>query len=282
MGGFVADSWIVIAAFLVFLMQAGFLLVEAGEVRAKNSISVAQKNISDMLISVAAYALGGFGIMYGLSLGGFFGLGGVRDALLQTGNWPQLLIFNLAFCSVVATIVSGAIAERMQILGYFISTAMIAMLVYPVFGHWVWGNTIISSNLAFLANIGFSDHAGGIVIHALGGFYALAAIIVLGAREGRFDREGRVLPIQSSNGVMALSGALILFVTWIPFNTGSLTPGSQLFADTALATVIAGAGGGLAGKTFGYFTQGRTFDPVASFNGILGGLVAVTQVGLFF
>ena len=85
------DSWIVIAAFLVFLMQAGFLLIEAGEVRAKNSISVAQKNVSDMLISVAAYALGGFGIMYGLSLDGFFGLGGVRDALLQTGNWPQLL-----------------------------------------------------------------------------------------------------------------------------------------------------------------------------------------------
>ena len=100
MWGFsVTDSWIVIAAFLVFLMQAGFLLIEAGEVRAKNSISVAQKNISDMLISVAAYALGGFGIMYGLSLGGFFGLGGVRDALLQTGNWPQLLIFCLLYTS---------------------------------------------------------------------------------------------------------------------------------------------------------------------------------------
>ena len=90
------DSWIVIAAFLVFLMQAGFLLVEAGEVRAKNSISVAQKNISDMLISVAAYSLLGFGIMYGLSLGGFFGLGGVKEALVKTGDWPQLLIFNLS------------------------------------------------------------------------------------------------------------------------------------------------------------------------------------------
>ena len=111
------DSWIVIAAFLVFLMQAGFLLVEAGEVRAKNSISVAQKNISDMLICVSVYSLCGFGIMYGISLGGFLGLGGVKEALIQSGSWPQLLIFNLAFCSVVATIVSGAIAERMQILG---------------------------------------------------------------------------------------------------------------------------------------------------------------------
>ena len=170
------DSWIIIAAFLVFFMQAGFLLLEAGEVRAKNSISVAQKNISDMLICVVAYSLCGFGIMYGVSLGGVLGIGGVKEALVQTGNWPQLLIFNLAFCSVVATIVSGAIAERMQILGYFISTLIIAMIVYPVFGHWVWGNSIITSNQAFLGNLGFVDHAGGVAIHALGAAYALAAL----------------------------------------------------------------------------------------------------------
>ena len=107
-----------------------------------------------MLICVSVYSLCGFGIMYGISLGGFLGLGGVKEALIQSGSWPQLLIFNLAFCSVVATIVSGAIAERMQILGYLISTAIIAMLVYPIFGHWVWGNTIITSNLAFLGNLG--------------------------------------------------------------------------------------------------------------------------------
>ena len=277
----VNDGWIIVAALLVFLMQAGFLLIEAGSVRAKNATNVAQKNVSDMIICIACYSLVGFGLMYGMSFGGYIGMGGVKTALQDRGEWPQLLIFNLAFCAVVATIVSGAVAERMKIGAYFVSTAVIALLVYPVFGHWVWGNTIITSNLAYLANLGFVDHAGGIAIHALGGFYALAAIIVLGARQGRFDESGKVLPISGYSPVLALSGALILFVTWIPFNTGSLTPGTQLFADAALATVIAGAAGGLAGKTIGYFLQSKTFDPTASFNGILGGLVAVTSGVIF-
>jgi ammonium transporter len=272
----VTDSWIVIAAFLVFFMQAGFLLVEAGEVRAKNSISVAQKNISDMLISVTAYALGGFGIMYGLSWGGFFGLGGVKEALIQTGEWPQLLIFNLAFCSVVATIVSGAIAERMQIFGYFVSTAIIAILVYPVFGHWVWGDTIITSNLAFLSNLGFVDHAGGIAIHALGAAYALAAIMVLGPRKDRFDEDGNVMPVSGYSPVLSIAGALILFVMWIPFNTGAMTPGTEAFSNVALATILAGVGGGIGGKAIGFYLHGRVFNPTSSFNGLLGGLVAVT------
>ncbi len=276
-----ADSWIIIAAFLVFLMQAGFLLLEAGSVRAKNSTNVAQKNVSDMIICIVCYALVGFSLMYGLSLGGFIGFGGVRDALEASGNWPQLLIFNLAFCSVVATIVSGAVAARMRIGAYFVSTAAIAIFIYPVFGHWVWGNTIITSNAAFLANLGFIDHAGGVAIHALGAFYALTAALILGPRKGRFDEEGRVLPISGYSPVLALAGALILFVTWIPFNTGSLTPGTRMFSDVALVTVIAGAGGGMAGKAIGYFLHNRTFSPSSSFNGIIGGLVAVTSGATF-
>ena len=228
------DSWLIVAAFLVFLMQAGFLLIEAGSVRAKNAVNVAQKNVSDMIICVLCYSLIGFSVMYGLSLGGYIGWGGVRDALEASGNWPQLLIFNLAFCSVVATIVSGAVAERMRIGAYLISTAAIAILVYPVFGHWVWGNTIITSNLAFLANLGFVDHAGGIAIHALGAAYALAAILVLGPRNGRFSKTGAVQPISGYSPVLALSGALILFVTWVPFNTGSLIPGSTPVSYTHL------------------------------------------------
>jgi len=269
--------WMIIAAFMVFLMQLGFLMVEAGSVRSKNSINVAQKNISDMIICTVCYCLVGFGVMYGTSLGGYFGLGGVKEALESAGGWPTLLIFNLAFCSVTATIVSGAVAERMRIGAYFISTMMVALLVYPVFGHWVWGNTILTSNLAFLANLGFVDHAGGIVVHALGGFYALAAILLLGPRMGRFALNGAVLPISGHSTVLALSGALILFVTWIPFNTGAMDPGSQAFANAALGTVIAAATGGLAGKTIGYVLQGRVFDPMSSLNGILGGLVAITS-----
>jgi len=268
--------WMIIAAVMVFLMQAGFLMIEAGSVRSKNSVNVAQKNVSDMIICVLCYSLIGFGVMYGTTIGGYIGTGGVKRALEDIGGWPTLLIFNLAFCSVVATIVSGAVAERMRIGAYLASTAFIAILVYPIFGHWVWGNTILTSNLAFLANIGFVDHAGGIAIHALGGFYALAAILLLGSRQGRFDEDGNILPMTGHSAVLALSGALILFITWIPFNTGALEPGSQIFADAALGTVLAGATGGFIGKTLGFFLNRRTFDPAASFNGLLGGLVAVT------
>ena len=276
-----SESWIIVAALLVFLMQAGFLLIEAGAVRAKNSVNVAQKNVSDMIICIVAYSLVGFSVMYGTSVGGFFGFGGVRETLEARGGWPQLLVFNLAFCSVVATIVSGAVAERMRIGAYLISTIAIAVMVYPVYGHWVWGNTIISSNLAFLAKLGFVDHAGGVAIHALGAFYALVAICLLGPRAGRFDANGKVNPITGYSPVLALAGALILFVTWIPFNTGLLQPGTSLFYEATLATVIAGAGGGLAGKVIGFFLHRKTFHPAASFNGILGGLVAVTSGATF-
>ncbi|MEP6343287.1 MAG: response regulator [Maricaulaceae bacterium] len=275
------DGWIVIAAFLVFLMQAGFLLIEAGSVRAKNSINAAQKNVSNLIICLACYSLIGFGLMYGSSYGGYIGVGRVKDALQDQTRLPELLIFNLALCSIAATIVSGAIAERMKISAYLISTAIIALFVYPIFGHWAWGSTIITSNVAFLANMGFVDHAGGVVIHTLGAFYAFAAVLTLGPRQGRFDENGKVNPISGSSPVLALSGALILFVMWIPFNTGSLTPGSQLFSEAALVTILGGSAGGVAGKLIGYILQNKTFSPEASFNGILGGLVAVTCGTLF-
>ncbi len=271
------QMWMIIAAFMVFMMQAGFLLIEVGSVREKNSVNVAQKNVTDLIVCVVCYALIGFGIMYGTSVSGMIGTGGVKAALEDTGQWPVLLIFNLAFCSVVATIVSGAVAERMKISAYIVSTMAVALLIYPVFGHWVWGDQIITSNLAFLANLGFVDHAGGVAVHALGGFFALMGVIFLGPRLGRFDEKKNVLPIEGSSYSMALLGAIILFVTWIPFNTGSMEAGSQAFADVALATILAGSSGGLAAMFLGYRLDGKIFHPVSSFNGILGGLVATTS-----
>ena len=271
-----ATLWMTIAAFMVFLMQAGFLLIEAGICRSKNSTNVAQKNVSDMIICMFCYSLVGFGLMFGASSTGIFGWGSVKETLQSNDQWPVQLIFNLAFCSVVATIVSGAVAERMRIGAYFLSTIAIATFVYPVFGHMAWGSTIITSNEPFLASLGFIDHAGGITIHALGAMYALAACVVLGARQGRFDANGNVLPITGSSYVLALSGGLILFVTWIPFNTGAMVPGSQAFSDAALNTIIAGAAGGIGGKIIGYYLNDKTFDPMASTNGLLGGLVAIT------
>ena len=209
-------GWLVIAALLVFLMQPGFLLIEAGSVRTKNSINVAQKNISDMLICIAAYSLVGFGIMYGESIGGLFGKGGVKSALEEQGGWPEQLIFSLAFCAVVATIVSGAVAERMKLGAYFAGTVAVALVVYPVFGHWAWGNMIISDNAAFLADMGFVDHAGGVSIHGLGGLFALMAILFLGPRQGRFDEKGKVLPISGYSPVLAQTGACLLYTSPSP------------------------------------------------------------------
>lgn len=269
--------WMVIAAILVFLMQAGFLLIEAGTVREKNSANVAQKNVADLLICTLIYSSIGFALMFGASSSGLIGQGGVRAALEAEGGWPELLIFNLAFCSVAATIVSGAVAERMRMSAYLISTVAIALFVYPVFGHWVWGNTIISTNPAWLADLGFVDHAGGVAVHALGGFYALVAIMVLGPRAGRFDEKGRVLPIRGSSSVLVLSGALILFVTWIPFNTGALDPTGDLFAHVALLTIVAGAAGGMSGMLVGGILDKGKLNPIASSNGLLGGLIAITS-----
>lgn len=268
--------WMIIAAFMVFLMQAGFLLIEAGVARSKNSTNVAQKNVSDLVIGVLCYSLVGFAVMYGVTQGGLFGTGGIREMISENEDFAVQLLFNLAFCSVVATIVSGAVAERMKIGAYLASTALIAAVVYPVFGHWTWGNELIASNSAFLADLNFVDHAGGIAIHGLGGIYALVAAVLLGARQGRFDSNGNVLPITGHSNVLALTGGLILFVAWIPFNTGSLQPGSAEFTAAALATVVAGVAGGFSGMMLGYVLDDKTFDPMASINGILGGLVAVT------
>ncbi len=272
-----ANFWLILSAVMVFFMQAGFLLIEAGSVRAKNAVNVAQKNVSDLIICGLLYATIGFAVMYGPSVAGLFGARGAREAVEQAGSWPTLLIFNLAFCSVAATIVSGAVAERMRIGAYLFSTAVIAMLVYPVFGHWVWGDLVLSTNVPLLGALGFVDHAGGVAIHALGGFFALAGIIVLGARKGRFDAQGRVQPITGYSPVLALAGCLILFVAWVPFNTGMMDPASGAFANVALGTLMAGAGGGLAGMTVGVTLDRGTLRPEASFNGILGGLVAATS-----
>ena len=271
------NFWLILAAVMVFFMQAGFLLIEAGSVRAKNAVNVAQKNVSDLIICGLLYVTIGFAFMYGPSVGGWFGAGGARQAVEQAGRWPTLLIFNLAFCSVAATIVSGAVAERMRIGAYLLSTAFIAVLVYPVFGHWVWGDLVLTTNTPLLAGLGFVDHAGGVAVHALGGFFALAACMVLGPRVGRFDENGRVQPISGFSSVLSLVGCLILFVAWVPFNTGLMNPASAQFADVALATLMAGAAGGLAGKAIGAVFERGTLRPEASFNGILGGLVAVTS-----
>jgi Amt family ammonium transporter len=268
--------WLIVAAVFVLLMQVGFLLLEAGSVRSKNAMNVAQKNVSDFVLSASVFVLIGFSLMFGAGETGYFGFGSLPDRVGETPLSTHIL-FQLTFCGVAATIVSGIISERMKLFPYLIGTIILSALIYPMFGHLVWGNKIIAGNPAFLSDLGFVDLAGGTTVHALGAWFGLAGLLLIGPRLGRFDAGGSPRQIIGSSPVLAMTGVIILLVCWIPFNTGGTLPGSDVFSTIALNTVLAGVAGGAGGMLAGLvITKGR-MQPVATYNGILGGLVATTS-----
>ena len=265
--------WTMLAAALVLFMQLGFLLLEAGMVRSKNSISVAQKNLADFLVATCGFWLVGFGLMFGPSLGGW--LGGAGFAFEATTDWDHtFFVFQLVFCGTAATIVSGAIAERTTFAVYLIISVIVSVLIYPVFGHWAWGNLLLD-NAAWLAEKGFIDFAGSTVVHSIGAWVALAGLVVIGPRVGRFDANGRPLPITGHSAVLATAGAIVLWVGWIGFNGGSTTAGTPAFAHIVSNTMLAGAFGGIVSMIVGRHIDGL-YRPERSINGVLGGLVAIT------
>lgn len=259
-------GWTLFASALVLFMQAGFCCLEAGSVRQKNSINVALKNIVDLCGSIAAYFAVGYGLMFGLSHGGLFGtpqwmLTGVPDAELVA------FFFQATFCGTAATIVSGAIAERCRFLPYLIVSIVLGLLIYPVYGHWVWGG-------GWLSGLGFKDFAGSSVVHMVGAGVALAGIQVLGPRKGRFGPDGKARALPASSMPMVAVGTIILVFGWIGFNGGSaaLSENSGLIIG---ATVLAACFGGLAAllATWAYGGLARV---ELVLNGVLGGLVAIT------
>ncbi|WP_319531533.1 ammonium transporter [uncultured Cohaesibacter sp.] len=268
--------WTMTAAALVLLMQVGFLLLEGGMVRSKNSINVAQKNILDLLISVSLFYLIGFGVMFGTSVGGIFGW---QTELFAWDSFPDwnytFFIFQAVFVGTAATIVSGAVAERMTFLGYLASSVLISLIIYPVFGHWAWGNLLDGDNTAWLADAGFIDFAGSSVVHSVGAWVALAGIIILGPRLGKFDANGKPVKIQGYSVVLSSAGAIILLFGWIGFNGGSTTAGTPDFARIIANTLLAAVFGGTAGFLLGWMRD-DVFEPSRSINGMLGGLVAIT------
>ena len=268
--------WTMVAAGLVFMMQAGFLLLEAGSVRAKNSINVAQKNLLDFLLSTAAFGAVGYALMFGASRWGLVGWD-LNLAFLNTeGDWNlTFFVFQLVFCGTAATIVSGAVAERMSLGGYVTLTLAIGCLIYPVAGHWAWGGLLSGDEQPFLAAMGFMDFAGSTVVHSVGGWVALAAVIMIGPRLGKFDAEGKAIELHGHSPILATFGALILWVGWIGFNGGSTTAGTPAFAGIIANTMIAGAAGGLAQFALGRMLKGY-HRPEFIINGSLGGLVAIT------
>ena len=271
--GNINHVWTMLSAALVLFMQVGFMLLEAGMVRSKNSISVAQKNLADFLVAACVFWLVGFGLMFGPSIGGFIGNGSF--ALGQVDDWNfTFFVFQVVFCGTAATIVSGAIAERMTFHAYLAISALVSGLIYPVFGHWAWGN-LLSGDTVWLASEGFIDFAGSTVVHSMGGWVSLAALVVVGARIGRFDENGKPVPIVGHSAALSTGGCLILWVGWVGFNGGSTTTGSGTFAHIVSNTMMAGAFGGLVSMLAGRAIDG-IFRPERSINGVLGGLVAIT------
>ena len=264
------------AAGLVFMMQAGFLLLEAGLVRSKNSINVAQKNIADFVIACAVFGALGFMLMFGASSGGWIGVDSNLFMFNEVPDWTfTFFVFQVVFCGTAATIVSGGMAERMKFSGYLITTVFIAALVYPVFGHWAWGNLLVSDNEPFLAAQGFIDFAGSTVVHSIGAWIALAGVIVLGPRIGKFCNQGKPQQITGHSAMLATLGAIILWVGWIGFNGGSTTAGTPDFAHVVSNTMVAGAFGGIASMFLGRYMDG-IYRPERCINGVLAGLVAIT------
>jgi ammonium transporter len=262
--------WLLLCATLVMSMQTGFCMLEAGLVRSKNTINVAIKNLLDFTVAGLCFWAFGFAIMFGASHAGWIGTDNWLYSLNGPGtesHGPAFFIFQLMFCATSATIVSGAVAERMSFKGYLWMTALVSATVYPLSGHWIWNAD------GWLRQLGFVDFAGSTAVHGVGGWLSLAAVAIIGPRTGRFS-SNQELASSHSLGT-ATFGTLILFVAWLGFNGGSrfgLTPDIPLIL---LNTILGGSAGALAGLAAAWRGKGLP-DLPDTLNGTLAGLVAVT------
>lgn len=218
----------------------------------------------------------GFMLMFGASVNGLFGWQPSLLMFNSLDDWSlTFFVFQLVFCGTAATIVSGATAERTRLEGYILVAILTGLLIYPVAGHWAWGNLLDTTNEPLLAAWGFIDFAGSTVVHSVGAWIALAACIVVGPRIGRFTATGEAVDINGHSAVLATTGCIILWVGWIGFNGGSTTAGTSAFAGIIANTVVAGAIGGLTQMLLGRARRGL-FRPDYSINGVLAGLVGIT------
>ena len=267
--------WVALCAALIFFMEAGFALLEAGFVRSKNAMSIIAKVIIDITFGGIAFFIVGFGIAYGSSNGWFAIDFGIMDKDLGLGLTVSNNLFwfiQLGFAIAAISIVSGALAERMKLFSYAILVVFFCALVYPVVANWVWNPN------GWLAIRGFNDFAGSAAVHAMGGFAALAAAIVLGPRIGKYSKDGKSNTIPGHNLPLASVGAFILWFGWFGFNPGSslgAVGNWELIGSVVVNTFLASASGGIATMIYTYFTYSK-IDITMVINGVLAGLVSIT------
>lgn len=268
--------WTLVAAFLVFFMQAGFAMVETGLTRAKNAVNIMMKNLMDFAMGSIAYWMVGFGIMFGVTATGWFGTNGFffSDYAKDNDMWLfAFWMFQVVFAATAATIVSGAMAERTKFIGYLIYSFVISALIYPIFGSWAWGSLYHGGG--WLEGLGFIDFAGSTVVHSVGGWAALAGAIVLGPRIGKFDKDGKPKAIPGHNLVLTALGTFILWFGWFGFNPGSTTAANTDTALIAVNTNLAAAAGAISSMITAWIAIGKP-DGSMTLNGTLAGLVAIT------
>ena len=268
--------WVLVCAALVFLMQVGFLCLETGFTRLKNNVNVATKNLTDFCLSSIVFWAVGFGVMFGASRFDLFGTAYFwHDFTYEEIGFTAFFIFQMMFCGTAVTIISGAVAERMKFVAYLLMTVFVAGLIYPVFGHLAWGGLYSGSATGLLAIQGFYDFAGSTVVHSVGGWAALAILVIIGARHGRFERHSQTAAFRPSSMPTAALGTLLLFIGWLGFTGGSTLALDERVPVVMLNTLLAGSAGALSSGMLAFGVANR-FDAVQFMNGCLGGLVAIT------
>lgn len=272
--------WTCLAAFMVFFMQAGFAMVEAGFTRAKNAVNILMKNLMDFSIGTIAFFFVGFGLMFGAAAGkgtvgvSLFALSGADPA---AADWTfTFLLFQTVFAGTAATIVSGAVAGRTKYTAYLAYSVFICALIYPVFGKWAWGSLLLGSGGAgWLEGKGFVDFAGSTVVHSVGGWLALAGAIAIGPRLGKYGPDGRARAILGHNLTLGGLGVFILWFGWFGFNAGSTTTGTAEIGRIALVTNLSAAAGAVTAMFAAWFLTKKP-DVSMALNGALAGLVGIT------
>ncbi|QQE78785.1 ammonium transporter [Alicyclobacillus sp. SO9] len=268
-------TWVVLTASMIFFMEGGFALLEAGFIRSKNHVSIIMKVFADLIFGVFAYFLIGFGLMFGKSAFGLIGtsgfaMQGVLSHLPTTIPHQAFWLFQAAFTVAAVSIVSGAVAERMNFKAYVLYVLLMTAIIYPISGHWVWGNH------GWLAQMGMKDFAGSTVIHAMAGFSAMVAASMIGARIGKFGTGEKPQAFAPSNLPLAAVGTFVLWFGWFGFNAGStLNAQAADISQIAMNTLLASIAGGGAAMLYTLFREDKA-DIGATINGILAGLVAIT------
>ena len=278
--------WVAIAAFLVFFMNAGFCMLETGFCRQKNAVNVLAKNLIVFALATIAFWAIGFGLMFGdgndfIGTSGFFlngtdnspATGDAYQGIFSSLNWTGIplnakFLFQLVFAGTAATIVSGAVAERIKFLDFLIFSVLLVGIAYGITGHWIWGG-------GWLADMGFYDFAGSTVVHSVGGWAALMGAAFLGPRIGRYQ-DGQIIAMPGHNMSIATLGCLILWLGWFGFNPGStMAADPNAITHIALTTNMAGAAGAIAATVTAWLYLGKP-DLSMIINGVLAGLVGVT------